>query len=64
MEQGEKTLVIERETSQIYEVKDNELLNSCDKINEGSIFGIVGIMNVVGHNYLCVIKEAEDLGVL
>jgi hypothetical protein len=35
-----------------------------NKINEGAIFGIVGIMNIVGHNYLCVIKEAADLGVL
>jgi hypothetical protein len=31
---------------------------------EGAIFGIIGIMDIVGHNYLCVIKEAEDLGVL
>ena len=44
---------------------DNELLNQQKhKITEGPIFGIVGVMNIVGHNYLCVIKEAQVVGLL
>jgi hypothetical protein len=34
------------------------------KISEGPIFGIIGIMNIIGQNYLCVIKEAQILGKL
>jgi hypothetical protein len=28
------------------------------------VFGIVGIMNIIGQNYLCVIKDADILGKL
>lgn len=35
-----------------------------DKISEGPIFGIIGILNIIGHNYLGVIKQAEDVGVV
>ena len=39
-------------------------MKSVDKISEGPIFGIIGILNIIGHNYLGVIKQAEDVGVV
>ena len=44
---------------QIFEDKENTMIkDEPNKINEGPIFGIVGIMNIIGQNYLCVIKDA------
>jgi hypothetical protein len=58
-------LVIERSKIRISEVFDNEMVKSePNKITEGPIFGIVGVMNIIGHNYFCVIKEAKVLGKL
>jgi hypothetical protein len=49
---------------QIFEVKDDQLMMSVSKVSEGPIFGIVGIVNIIGQDYLCIIKEAQDLGTL
>jgi len=46
-------------------LKDNELIsNEQNKITEGPIYGIVGIMNIIGHNFLGVIKSADIIGKL
>lgn len=55
-------MIIDRIRHSVYEVKDDKLMNSISKMNEGKILGIVGVMNIIGHNYLCVIKNAENLG--
>ena len=64
MDNGTKSLVIDRSKNQVFEVHDDSLLNSVSKINEGPIFGVVGVMNIIGQNYLCVIKEAQVIGKL
>jgi hypothetical protein len=37
-------------------------LRSSSPINEGAIFGIVGIINIDGNNYLSVISEIQKVG--
>ena len=34
------------------------------RFTEGPIFAVLGIMNILGQNYLCIVKEAQVLGVL
>ncbi len=34
------------------------------RITEGPIFGVLGILNIVGQNYLCCVKEAQVVGVM
>ena len=48
VDRGTRYLIIERYKSSIYEVQNDELFNEASKISEGSIFGIVGIMNILG----------------
>ena len=48
----------------MFQVSDDELLKSVKKISEGPIFGIIGTVNIIGQNYLCVIKEAQIVGKL
>jgi hypothetical protein len=43
-------------------VKDDNLLRTSSPINEGAIFGIVGIINIDGNNYLGVISEIQKVG--
>lgn len=43
-------------------VKDDNLLRTSSPINEGAIFGIVGIINIDGNNYLSVISEIQKVG--
>ena len=38
------------------------MLKAGSNINEGAIFGIVGILNVDGNNYLGVINEIAKVG--
>ena len=64
IDSGKKTLVIDRIKLTIFEVYDDELLKSVNKITEGPIFGIIGKMNILGQDYLCVIKEAQVVGKL
>jgi hypothetical protein len=50
--------VFHRQKVKIEEVLKDDLLNSVNKISEGPIFGVIGIMNIMGQNYLGIIKEA------
>ena len=45
-------------------MQDDELIKSVNKISEGPIFGIVGTVNIIGQNYLCVVKEVQVVGKL
>jgi hypothetical protein len=54
--------VIRRDNTQIAVVKDDALLKQSSAINEGAIFGIVGILNIDGNNYLGVISEILKVG--
>jgi hypothetical protein len=38
------------------------LLSSVTRINEGAIMGVIGIMNVLGLNFLAVISRSEVAG--
>jgi hypothetical protein len=55
---GNETIIISRNSTHIQVVNDDTLLNSVKRINEGSIMGIVGIINVEGLNFLAVINQA------
>ncbi len=52
-------MIIERETTHVVVVKDDQLLDSVKRINEGPIWGIVGIINLAALNYLVVISNAD-----
>jgi hypothetical protein len=56
---GIQTLVIEKATTCITLQHDDRLLNTMHRHykNEGSIQGIIGIMNYGGQNYLTVISN-------
>ena len=56
--------MIERATTSISVVKDDSVLDTARRVSSGPIFGIVGIMNIVGHNYLGVIENAAHVGTL
>ena len=56
--------MVDRFKNQIFEVSNDELISSVNKITEGPVFGLVGIMNILGQNYLAVIKEAQIVGKL
>ena len=63
IDSGERTLVIDRHKTHMFEVKDNELWSQeKGRITEGPIYGVLGTMNIIGQNYLCVIKEAQIMG--
>lgn len=34
------------------------------RITEGPIFGVLGVVNIIGQNYLCCVKEAAVCGML
>ena len=53
-----------RQKLKIEEVFKDDILNSMNKIYEGTIYGVIGIMNIMGMNYLAVIKEAQVMGKL
>lgn len=55
-------MVIRRDNTHIAVVKDDTMLKAGSNINEGAIFGIVGILNVDGNNYLGVINEIAKVG--
>jgi len=59
-------LVIEKATTQITLQKDDKLLNTItwNYTNEGSISGIIGIMNYAGMNFLGVISQHTNVGTL
>lgn len=54
----------------MFEVKHQALdqaeifVNERMRISEGPIMGVLGIMNIVGQNYLCCVKEAQSVGKL
>jgi hypothetical protein len=45
-------------------VTTDSMLDSVKRSNEGHIKGIIGVMNVSGHNFLAVIKDAQSAGCL
>lgn len=55
---GLQTLVIEKATTCICIEKDDRLLNTQHRSyrNEGSISGVIGVLNYTGINYLAVIS--------
>lgn len=57
-------MIIDKKTTQIKVVQTDELLNQQKRQNCGPILGIVGIMNILGQNYLSVIQQAEQVGTL
>jgi len=57
-------LVIERNTTSISVVKDDSVIEAARRVISGPIYGIVGIMNVLGVNYLGVIENAAQVGTL
>ena len=59
-----QTLVIERATTAISVVKDDSVIEAARRVTHNPIFGIVGIMNVLGINYLGVIETASHVGTL
>ena len=61
---GVQTLVIERSTTNITVVKDDKVIEAARRVTSGPIYGIVGIMNVLGNNYLGVIENALQVGTL
>ena len=61
---GVQTLVIERSTTNISVVRDDQLLEATTRVTSEPIFGIVGIMNILGQNYLGVIERAAIVGTL
>ena len=64
IERGVQTLVIERSTTNISVVKDDSVIEAAQKVTSGPIFGVVGIMNILGINYLGVIENAAIVGTL
>ena len=64
IEAGIQTLVIDRNSTNISVVKDDTVLDSARRDNSGPIYGIVGIMNIMGCNYLGVIDYAAQVGTL
>lgn len=54
--------MIRRDNTQIAVVRDDAMLKTSSSINEGAIFGIVGILNIDGSNYLGVISEIAKVG--
>lgn len=54
-----QTLAIERSTSQVKVTKNDDFIDSLKRINEGPIWGIVGIINLAALNYLVVINNAS-----
>lgn len=54
--------MIRRDNTHITVVKDDNILKQSSAINEGAIFGIVGILNIEGVNYLGVISEIAKVG--
>jgi len=64
IEVGVQTLVIDRSTTNISVVKDDQVLDTARRVCSGPIYGIVGIMNIMKMNYLGVIENAEIVGTL
>ncbi len=64
IEVGVQTLVIERSTTNIMVVKDDKVIEAARRVTTGPIYGIVGIMNILGNNYLGVIESAQQVGTL
>lgn len=70
IDQGERTLIIDRQKTHMFEIK-GQPLESTElfqterlRITEGPIQGVLGIMNIIGQNYLCCAKEAQTVGTL
>ena len=53
-----QTLVIERSTTSITVAKSDSVIEAARRVTSGPIYGIVGIMNILGINYLGVIENA------
>ena len=64
IEVGVQTLVIDRSTTNISIVKSDSVFDNVRRTSAGPIYGIVGIMNIVGKNYLGVIENAAVVGTL
>lgn len=56
--------MIDRSTTNITVVKTDAVLDTVRRTNSGPIYGIVGIMNIIGKNYLGVIDNAAIVGTL
>ena len=56
--------MIRRDDVQIKVVHDDTQLSSVTRINEGAIMGVIGIINVLGLNFLAVISGCEVVGQL
>ena len=63
---GIETLVIDRKTSHCFLQKDDQLLNTTLWIHQQQclVYGIIGIMNHAGKNFLGVITDCQEVGVL
>ena len=59
-----QTLVIDRQNTNISVASGDEVIEAARRVTSGSIYGIVGIMNVMGVNYLGVIENAAHVGTL
>lgn len=64
IEPGVQTLVIDRSNTNITVVSDDAVIDSANRVTSCAIYGIVGIMNVMGTNYLGVIENAQHVGTL
>lgn len=62
--------MLDRHKTNMFEIKHQPLdqaeifMNERMRITEGPIFGVLGIMNIIGQNYLCCVKEAQVVGML
>lgn len=64
MAKGVQSVVIERDSGHIQIENNDELLDSVKRINEGPIWGLVGVINLAALNYLVVINNATVVGKL
>ena len=74
IDSGERTLVIDRQKTNMFELPrsgspgfvpmdQHELwTKESMRMTEGQIQGVLGTMNILGQNYLCVVKESQMVG--
>lgn len=61
---GLQTMVIDRRNTHITVTSGDSVIGASLQVTSGAIFGIIGIMNVLGTNYLGIIDNAEHVGTL
>ena len=74
MDSGERTLVIDRQKTNMFELpksgaagfvpmeQHEAWTKEIMRMSEGPIQGVLGTMNILGQNYLCVIKDSQVVG--